>query len=238
MTLSKIIHVGEAASSGFDRIYSNLGNPPLLDLLGADCNRVLDIGCGAGNNAALVKSRHADCEVFGITHSAIEADLARKHVVNCWVFDAEGEFPGDLAQQSFDVLIFSHVLEHFRDPALAVARFSRLLRRGGQVLIAVPNVLFWRMRIQFLFGRFEYESAGMLDDTHLRFFTFFTADKLLLSESPNLVLTNKAASGSVPLWLLRRHVIPQRWARYLDEFGCHCWPNLFGSQVLIRAVKQ
>lgn len=221
-----------------ERVYSNHGNPPLIDLLSNDCNRLLDIGCGAGDNAALIKSKYAACDVFGITHSAVEAKLAQGHMTRCWVFDIEDKIPDDLANQTFDTMIFSHVLEHLRDPAVVLARFSRLLRSGGQVLIAVPNVLSWRMRIQFLLGRFEYESAGVLDDTHLHFFTYITADKYLLSASPNLVLANKTASGSVPLWWLRRHVLPQRWAEYIDKWGCRHWPNLFGGQVLIRAVKK
>lgn len=221
-----------------ERVYSNLGNSPLVNLLGNGCSRLLDIGCGAGDNAALIKSRYPECDVFGITHSGVEADLARKHMVQCWMFDIEDKLPDDLAYQSFDALIFSHVLEHLRDPAVVLASFSRLLRRGGQVLIAVPNILSWRMRLQFLLGRFEYESAGELDDTHLRFFTYFTADKYLLSKSPDLQVTSKVTSGSVPLWWLRRYVFPQVWSEHIDQWGCRYWPNLFGGQVIIKAVKR
>lgn len=221
-----------------ERVYSNQGNPPLIDLLDKSCNRLLDIGCGAGDNAALVKSRHSGCEVSGITRSAVEAELAQRHMVRCWVFDIEDKLPDDLAHQSFDALVFSHVLEHLRDPTVVLARFSRLLRSGGQVLIAVPNILSWRMRLQFLFGRFEYESAGVLDDTHLRFFTYFTADRYLLSKCPDLDVTHKAVSGSVPLWWLRRRVFPRRWSEHIDRWGCRHWPNLFGGQVLIRAMKR
>jgi len=221
-----------------DRVYSNHGNSPLIDLLGTDCKRLLDIGCGAGDNAVLVKARHPKCDVFGITHSAAEAELAKEHMAQCWVFDIEKELPADLDHQSFDVLIFSHVLEHLRDPAVVLARFLQLLRRGGQVLIAVPNVLSWPMRYKFLLGYFEYESAGVLDDTHLRFFTYFTADQYLLSKSPDLKVSTKLASGSVPLWWLRRHVFPRRCSESIDQWGCRRWPNLFGGQVLIRAVKR
>jgi SAM-dependent methyltransferase len=221
-----------------DRVYSNKGNRPLIDLLGNDCKRVLDIGCGAGDNAALVKARYPECDVSGITHSATEVEFARKHMSKCWVFDIECALPDDLIDQFFDVLIFSHVLEHLRDPACVLARFSELLRPGGQVLIALPNVLSWRMRLQFLLGDFEYEAAGVLDDTHLRFFTYFTADRYLLSKTPSLELSGKTTDGSVPLWLLRRHVFPHRWAERIDHWGCRHWPNLFGDQVLIQATKR
>ena len=236
--LSQNVTRGGITPSVPDRVYSNQGNRPLIELLAKDCKRLLDIGCGAGDNAALIKSRHPECDVFGITHSAAEATLARKYLAHCWVFDVEGELPDELAHQKFDVLILSHVLEHLRSPEDVLARFSQLLSTGGQVLIAVPNVLFWRMRIQFLRGNFEYESAGVLDETHLRFFTYFTAEQYLLSKSPELVAKCKAVTGSFPLWWLRRYGFPKAWSEQIDRWGGHHWPNLFGSQVLIVAVKK
>jgi len=221
-----------------DRVYSNQGNAPLVDLIGKDCKRLLDVGCGAGDNALLIKSKHPECSVFGITYSVAEAELANKNMARCWVLDIEGELPDDLTAQSFDVLLFSHVLEHLRDPADVLSRFVRLLPSGGIVLIAVPNILSWRMRLQFLWGNFEYQPSGELDDTHLRFFTYFTADKALLSGSLDLQVTYKLATGSMPLWWLRRYVIPRRWAQSIDQWGCHHWPNLFGIQVLIQAIKR
>lgn len=229
---------GKIALHTPERVYCNKGNTPLIDLLGNGGNRILDIGCGAGDNAALIKSKYTECDVFGITYSVAEAEIAKNKMKQCFVFDIESDIPPDLAKQSFDVLIFSHVLEHLKNPSEVLAKFSRLLNSGGQVLIAVPNILSWQMRLQFLRGVFEYESAGELDDTHLRFFTYFTADQYLLSKSPDLEVTCKAASGSVPLWWLRRYAFPRRWAEHIDQWGCRHWPNLFGSQVLIAAVKR
>ena len=220
------------------RIYSNHGNPPLIALLQPGCHRLLDVGCGAGDNAALLKSRYPESHVHGITHSESEGEIARRHMVHCWIFDIEGALPSVLDNQKFDTLMFSHVLEHLREPAAVLARFSRLLNPGGIVLIAIPNILSWRQRIQFLFGRFEYESAGVMDDTHLRFFTYFTADQYLLAQSPDLELIFKGATGSVPLWWLRRYILPRAWSDAVDEWGCHHWPNLFGDQVLIKAKKK
>lgn len=220
-----------------DRVYSNQGNASLIDLIGTKCRRILDVGCGAGDNAALIKAKYSECDVFGITYSAAEADLAKKHLMYCWVLDIENEIPADLSGQSFDVLVFSHVLEHLRDPASVLSCYLGLLSNGGQVLIAVPNIVFWRMRVQFFLGRFEYESVGVLDDTHLRFFTYFTADQYLLSKAPELKVTNKTVSGSVPLWWLRRHILPQKWSESIDHWACKHWPNLFGGQILIKAVK-
>jgi len=219
------------------RVYSNAGNPPLVDLVANDCKRLLDVGCGAGDNAALIRRKIPQCEVIGITISEAESGLAKRHMSQCWVADIENEIPESLARDSFDALMFSHVLEHLRDPAAVLSRFLGLLSSGGQLVIAVPNVLSWRTRLQFLLGRFEYQSGGVLDDTHLRFFTYLTADRSLLSKAPQLRLVQKSASGSIPLWFFRRHLISDSTRVYLDKLGCRCWPNLFGEQILLVANK-
>ncbi len=220
-----------------NKIYVNSGNPELIRLLSRNLGKILDIGCGAGDNANLI-SNSSNSEVYGVTYSAAEAEIARSRMKKCWVFDIQSDFPADLNDLKFDCLIFSHVLEHLQDPSAVLARFSRLLHSGGQVLIAVPNVLSWRMRINFLKGNFKYEKEGVLDDTHLRFFTYFTADQYLLAKAKDLNVISKTASGSVPLWLFRRYLFPPSWCHKIDEWGCRNWPNLFGGQILISAVKK
>ena len=220
------------------RIYANVGNAPLVELLDDSCNTLLDVGCGAGDNAVLVKARNPRCQVFGVTRSESEAERARHHMAECLVFDIEGDFPAEILVRQFDAILFSHVLEHLRDPAAVLSRFVTYLRSGGVVLIAVPNVVNWRQRTQLLLGRFEYEAAGVMDDTHLRFFTFRTADKYLLVRSPELEVMRKEVTGSVPLWWLRRYVFPRAWSDAVDVWGCRHWPNLFGGQILIKAKKK
>jgi 2-polyprenyl-3-methyl-5-hydroxy-6-metoxy-1,4-benzoquinol methylase len=223
------------------RVYSNAGNPGLLDLLDG-ARRVLDVGCGAGDNAALLRARDPSVQVVGITHSPAEAVLAAPHLEHCHVFDIEAPWPAEsmaeLGRERFDALVFSHVLEHLRVPSQVLARFSRLLAPGGSVLIAVPNVLGWRQRLRFLRGRFEYEDSGVLDATHLRFFTYFTAAEYLLADTPELSLVERRVSGSVPLWLLRRRVLPPRLSRAIDALGCRTYPNLFGSEILLKATRR
>jgi 2-polyprenyl-3-methyl-5-hydroxy-6-metoxy-1,4-benzoquinol methylase len=224
--------------SSQDRVYKNDGNTPLIDLLDPGVRRILDVGCGAGDNAKLINSRHPSCEIHGITYSTAEAEIAKQRMTSCRVWDIESKIPNDLNTMRFDAIIFSHVLEHLRNPGSVVNNFSRLLESRGIVLIAVPNTLSWAMRLQFLRGDFEYQSAGVLDDTHLRFFTYLTADKYLLVKSPHLKLVSKSVTGSVPLWFLRRHILPRQWSAFIDKLGCHLWPNLFGDQVLLKAVHE
>lgn|SRR5487761_2405112 len=220
-----------------DRVYKNDGNAPLLALLDTGVRRVFDVGCGAGDNAFIIKSRFPDCEIHGITRSATEAAISREIMNSCWVGDIEGELPAQLRSIKFDAIIFSHVLEHLRDPGSVVDKFADLLDEGGAALIAVPNVLSLPMRWQFLRGDFEYRSEGVLDDTHLRFFTYRTADRYLLARTEKLRVVSKCVAGGVPQWFLRRHILPRAGSDLIDRTGCRLWPNLFGHQVLIKALR-
>jgi 2-polyprenyl-3-methyl-5-hydroxy-6-metoxy-1,4-benzoquinol methylase len=228
--------VSASSRIAHDRIYRNDGNAPLIALLDGDAHEVLDVGCGAGDNAQLVQSRLPGCQVHGITHSEAESEIAMQRMTSCSVWDIEGDIPEKITAMKFDAIIFSHVLEHLRNPELVLHKFSSLLKSGGSVLVAVPNVLSWNMRWQFLRGNFEYQSDGVLDDTHLRFFTYLTADRYLFGKSPELTLVSKGVTGSVPQWWLRRYFLPKKASEFIDELGCRFWPNLFGGQILLKAV--
>jgi hypothetical protein len=98
-------------------------------------------------------------------------------------------------------------------------------------------VLHIRQRLRFLAGSFEYNpEGGVMDDTHLHFYTYHTADRYLLSSSPDLQLTCKMVNGHVPL-LVRGRLIPRSLGRRIDSYGGRHWPNLFGLQVLLVAEK-
>jgi SAM-dependent methyltransferase len=228
---------GAPGTAPRERIYDNAGNPALCALLAPGARRVLDVGCGAGANAALLRARDPGSTIEGITFSAAEAELARPHLERCWLLDLEQSWPAELEAARFDALLCSHVLEHLREPSAVLARLARLVRPGGCVLIAVPNVLCWRQRLAFLAGHFEYQAHGPLDATHLRFFTYDTADRYLLAGAPELRLVEKHVTGSVPLWWLRRRLLPRRWSAGIDALGCRARPNLFGSEVLLKAIK-
>jgi 2-polyprenyl-3-methyl-5-hydroxy-6-metoxy-1,4-benzoquinol methylase len=221
-----------------ERVYANEGNAPLVNLLPAGKYRVLDVGCGAGDNARMFMQRFPGTRVCGITQCAAEAGIAREFLSECWVCDIEENLPTALLKERFDVLVFSHVLEHLRNPELIVERVSTLLSPGGHLLIALPNIAFWRTRIRILRGHFEYESAGILDDTHVRFYTYYTALRLVTVPEGAFDVKTHTAAGSIPLWVLRTRLLPKPWSTKADSWACRRWPNLFGSQVLIRAVKR
>jgi SAM-dependent methyltransferase len=181
-----------------DRIYENAGNPPLLALVPDRPGRALDCGCGAGANARLLRAR--GWEVTGITLSAGERELAAAHCARVLLADLEAPLPDEVGR-GYDLVVLSHVLEHLRRPERLLAAVKRLLAPGGVVVVALPNPLFYPIRLRFLLGRFDYERDGILDETHLRFYSFASGAELL--ERSGFRVLDARAEGGFPLWRFR-----------------------------------
>ncbi len=217
--------------------YQNSGNDLVLSLIPESVRRVLDVGCGAGDNARRLKERSSEILVTGVTYNATEAEMAAPFMSQLHVKDIERDDLSDI-RGPFDLVLFSHVLEHLRDPVVVVRRFLPLLAPEGYVVIAVPNTLEWRTRLAFLRGRFQYTDHGVLDRTHLRFFTYHTAVKELLVPISELNLVNMKGRGAAPLGPLRRHLLPNKVRVQIDNLMVRTLPNLFAGEVAMVARRR
>jgi SAM-dependent methyltransferase len=215
------------------KVYQNAGNPALLALVPADARRVLDVGCGAGDNARALKER--GCGVWGVTLSEAEAGLARPHCEAVVVANAETS-PLGLPPDYFDLLLLSHVVEHMVRPDVGLARLAAHLRPGGLALLAVPNMAHYRCRLRFLLGNWRREDGGPFDRTHYHFWSYHTFDELFRG-APLRLVSKTPGDPAVPLWPLRR-VLPRRWAQVFDRFGGRVAPNLFAGQTLVVARRE
>jgi len=215
------------------KIYANAGNHALIALVDESCQRLLDVGCGDGANARLLKTSRPGIYIEGITHTPEEVSLAEHSMGACFLADIEDCMPSDLST-GFDTVLFSHVLEHLRSPEQVLPKFLQLLKPGGQVLFAVPNIVAWRTRWRLLKGDFQYEAFGVFDNTHLRFFTYRTAASYILSQCENIERVRSTVEGSVPLGPLRK-LLPRSLCTWFDITGCRLYPNLFGNQVIVDA---
>ncbi len=157
--------------------------------------RVLDVGCGPGNLAAVL--HQAGNAVVGIDidegglaaaqhacERTIKADL--DHV----------ELDEIVGEDRFDVVVFADVLEHLRNPARLLGSSRRIMREGGYAVVSIPNVAHGAVRLALLRGRFEYQQLGILDDSHLRFYTRESVLKLL-SESGFIATRVERTTASV-----------------------------------------
>ena len=143
--------------------------------------RVLDVGCGFG--ALGQEFRRDGIEVWGIERDATAVALASKrldHVIESDLADAE-VIRREIGGTRFDLVVFSDVLEHTPDPPSVVEAFTPYLADTGRVIVSVPNVANWQTRLALLFGRFTYKDTGVLDRTHLRFFTKHSTVELMES---------------------------------------------------------
>jgi len=198
--------------------------------------RILDVGCGAGDNAKRLKSLRTDRIVVGLTNNAAEADIARANCDCVYLVDLNTT-PLRKIEGPFDAIIFSHVLEHLPDPVAVIRGLLYLLNPGGLILIVVPNVLEWRTRFAFIRGRFVYQDSGILDRTHLRFYTPRTAAGELVEPLPELMLDAVGTRGSFPLGPFRRVPFLQSLKAFIDRVAAERWPTLFASEVALRAYK-
>jgi 2-polyprenyl-3-methyl-5-hydroxy-6-metoxy-1,4-benzoquinol methylase len=133
--------------------------------------RVLDVGCGSGLLG--VRLRALGNTVWGIDSAEDIAELAAQRLDHFVLADVtDGDRVAQLlGEERFDTIVFADVLEHLPDPVKALRSHQRFLTPGGRVLVSVPNIAVWNVRLGLLFGRFEYTPTGTLDRTHLRFFT-------------------------------------------------------------------
>lgn len=137
--------------------------------------RILEVGTASGYLGRILRERGHS--VVGVE---LDPDAARRaqpfyeqmHIANLETF----EFPW---RGEFDWVLFADVLEHLRDPAQALARAIPCLRPSGKTLISIPNFANLAIRVGLLFGRFEYTDRGILDRTHLRFFTLRSLREML-----------------------------------------------------------
>jgi 2-polyprenyl-3-methyl-5-hydroxy-6-metoxy-1,4-benzoquinol methylase len=166
--------------------YGRLVHEQKVALLREPLGRVLDVGCASGANAEVLR-RHGATHLTGIDSDeafAAEARSRYDEVVHGWV-------PDDLIwpAESFDTVLAYDVLEHLYDPWGTVKQLAALLKPGGQLHVSLPNARSKKLWLPLLLrGTFAYEPEGIMDVTHLRFFT--RRDAIALVEQVGLQIVS------------------------------------------------
>lgn len=164
-----------ALPDDFDRL-----NPDLLSLLPRDARRIVEVGCGAGALGAAYRSFNPAVEYTGIEAPGPAAEMARRRLDRVLSLDVETLKRGALGSEAdaMDCLVLGDVLPRLRDPWTVMARMVGWLREGGQVLACFPNVQHWSVLAGLIRGEWNDAAGGLLDRTHLRFFTMDSALRL------------------------------------------------------------
>lgn len=139
--------------------------------------RVLEVGCGAGSTLARIRELRPQAWLAGAELMPLDSPLYAQ-LDHFERLDIEQGLP-NVAPGSVDLLLCLDVLEHLRDPLQVLTRLATLLRPGGRLIASLPNLQYIKVSLPLLFGRFDYTDEGVLDRTHLRFFTRRSALRLL-----------------------------------------------------------
>lgn len=153
-----------------------------------DASRVLEVGCATGFMAEYL-TRERGCTVTGVEKDPDAAAVAVGRCARVIVGDIEDTGTIDRCAGAYDVIVFADVIEHLREPDDALRRLVAYLGPDGRVLASIPNIAHWSIRWRLLAGRWDYQDRGILDRTHLRFFTRRTATALFRSAGLSITRT-------------------------------------------------
>lgn len=226
-------------------LYESINVPLWNELRHVQNMRILDVGCGTAALGELLSENGNYVE--GITHSQSEAEISKKridkvHVLNLDKLDSM-EFAID---GRFDIILFADVLEHLLAPEATLGFFAQFLSENGKVYVSLPNVACFYVRLGLLFGRFDMSSAGgILDETHLHFYTRKSARLLLRKSGFEIIRARYVPAMSV--WAYQFIKKPQastpqkmadsglfkfyeRWVYPVESLVARCWPGLLANQ--------
>lgn len=154
-------------------------NPLLLQMIPTDCRKILEVGCAMGMLGAAIKARNCGAYYVGIELFDDVAKHAEKLLDKVYVADVEKFDWSLLAYERFDCIVFADVLEHLLEPELILREAMNFLAPNGTIVCCLPNVCHWSIISGLLKGEWEYADNGLLDRTHLRFYTQKNFEKLL-----------------------------------------------------------
>lgn len=193
--------------------------------------RILDAGTAGGYLGKVWRGNGH--YVAGIEFDAATGEKARQYYDIFEIANLEDyPFP---ARWEFDYIVFADVLEHLRDPATVLRRCIPSLRQSGKIIISVPNIANWLIRLSLLFGKFDYMDRGILDRTHLRFFTAKSLKQLMKEVSCEV-------EEIIPTPLPFQLVLPFTGNKIFAPFHeahyalTRCWKSLFAYQFVVVAA--
>jgi 2-polyprenyl-3-methyl-5-hydroxy-6-metoxy-1,4-benzoquinol methylase len=219
---------------------------------------ILDVGCGFATTSTRLRERGNHVTGIEASRTAVAKAGERLDEVIAADLRDKDEIARRLAGRTFDVVMFADVLEHLDWPGPILKSYLPFVKPGGSVIVSLPNIGNWSSRLALLGGSFEYTDTGVLDRTHLRFFTTKSARRLL--EDAGLVVTRHAYTPGVvrPLVPLAKKLVASRgdpggahdpaallesapYRAYVkavypvESFVANLWPGLLAFQMIYEA---
>lgn len=147
-------------------------NPDLIKVIPIGSKKLIEVGCSSGALAREFKKLSPNCDYLGIEVDSMYAQLAKRYCDECLTLDIENA--DDIfwkKNADRDCWIFGDTLEHLKDPWNILRNIRANIPKNGVVVACIPNAQHWSMQVRLCIGSFRYEESGLLDKTHLRWFT-------------------------------------------------------------------
>ena len=197
--------------------------------------RVLDVGCGTGSVSVQIVANGTG-SLVGVEPDELRASTARERGVDVRTGILTPALIAELGE--FDVVLFADVLEHLPDPHAVLELAKTALAPGGQIVASVPNIAHWSVRTELLRGRFDYRKWGIMDATHLRWFTDSTIR--LLFESAGMKVEQRRVTAGIDLDCYLERLpwtkISRPTRSAFIRRAIRRWPQLFGCQLVVRSA--
>lgn len=154
-------------------------NPDLIPFMPLTAKKIVEVGCSTGALARAFLALQPDCHYIGLDIDEDYAAEAAKYCAKALAADVE-TMDDDRFGEIFaaDCVVFGDTLEHLRDPWAVLKKIRPLLRENGRIVACIPNAQHWSLQARLACGLFRYEDSGLLDRTHLRWFSRITAIEL------------------------------------------------------------
>jgi len=208
-----------------------------LARLTEDASTIVDVGCAVGYIGEFLKRTRTHRWLAGIEIDPIAAERARPYYDQLIVGSIEDEAVWAKLPPGISAMIFGDVLEHTSDPVRVLRLARGVLADDGRIVVSIPNVAFFAIRLRLFLGRFDYEESGIMDRTHLRFFTRRTCQLMFHEAGYRITRTEGAGVGPPserPPTLKRvLYAVRARTEESLIRF----WPALFAYQFIWVAQK-
>jgi methionine biosynthesis protein MetW len=196
--------------------------------------RVLDVGCGTGVNSEIIQNL-SEVDLIGLEPDSNRVQKARERGINVHLGLLDEEFIQ--VQKDFDYILFIDVLEHLENPSTIIKIAMKSLKPGGSIIASVPNVAHWFVRFDLIRGRFDYQDCGIMDATHLRWFTKKTIINFFETHGLKIVSVDYTINIALPDYINRK---PWKWIptgikKQLVKALAFLFPKLFGCQFIVKA---
>ncbi len=156
------------------------------------CPKILDVGCATGVIGRLLDNSK---NIYGIEFDPILLKKAKKHCEKVFQIDLNSFDNSTIEEKDFDMIFFGDVLEHLVDPEDVMKQILPLAKDNAYIIVSLPNIAQIQFRIKLLLGKFNYTESGVMDNSHLHFYTLNTAKNFL--NNVNLNINEIYPSGTI-----------------------------------------